>query len=48
MLYFIVLNANPLDDIANTRKIDRVFLRGGEFPRAAMRAKWQAELARTP
>jgi imidazolonepropionase-like amidohydrolase len=40
---FIVLNANPLDNIANTRKIDRVYLRGEAVPRAAMRAKWQAE-----
>jgi imidazolonepropionase-like amidohydrolase len=39
---FIVLNANPLDNIANTRKIDRVYLRGESVPRAAMRAKWQA------
>jgi len=31
---FIVLDANPLEDIANTRKIDRVFLRGDEVPRA--------------
>jgi imidazolonepropionase-like amidohydrolase len=38
---FIVLNANPLDDIANTRKINRVYLRGQDYPRAAMRAKWQ-------
>jgi imidazolonepropionase-like amidohydrolase len=44
---FLVLNGNPLDNIANTRKIDRVYLRGQEFPRAAMRAKWQAEFGRT-
>jgi imidazolonepropionase-like amidohydrolase len=43
---FLVLNGNPLDNIANTRRIDRVYLRGQEFPRAAMRAKWQAETAR--
>jgi adenine deaminase len=40
---FIVLNANPLDNIANTRKINRVYLRGQDIARAAMRAKWQAE-----
>src|SRR5579864_3656803 len=40
---FIVLNANPLDSIANTRKIDKVYLRGQEVDRASMRAKWQAE-----
>jgi imidazolonepropionase-like amidohydrolase len=45
---FIVLNANPLDNIANTRKINRVYLRGQDVPRAAMRAKWQAEFDATP
>ncbi|HEY6256222.1 MAG TPA: amidohydrolase family protein [Xanthobacteraceae bacterium] len=45
---FLVLNGNPLDNIANTRKINRVYLRGQEVPRTAMTAKWQAELARTP
>jgi imidazolonepropionase-like amidohydrolase len=39
---FIVLNANPLDDIANTRKIERVYLRGQEVPRAEHKARWQA------
>jgi imidazolonepropionase-like amidohydrolase len=45
---FLVLNGNPLDNIANTRKISKVYLRGQEFPRAAMTAKWQAEPGRTP
>jgi imidazolonepropionase-like amidohydrolase len=45
---FIVLNGNPLDNIANTRRIDRVYLRGQEVPRAALRAKWQAEMALAP
>ncbi len=40
---FIVLNANPLDNIANTRRIDKVYLRGQEVDRAALRAKWQAK-----
>jgi imidazolonepropionase-like amidohydrolase len=40
---FIVLDANPLENIANTRRIGRVFLRGEEVPRAAMAAKWQRE-----
>jgi len=40
---FIVLDANPLDSISNTRKINKVFLRGQEVPRAAMKAKWQAQ-----
>jgi len=37
---FIVLNANPLDDITNTREIDRVWLRGREVNRARLRAMW--------
>jgi imidazolonepropionase-like amidohydrolase len=37
---FIVLDANPLDAIANTRKISAVYLRGAELNRAALRAKW--------
>ena len=40
---FIVLDANPLDNIANTRRINRVFLRGQEIPRAALSAKWNAK-----
>ena len=36
---FIVLDANPLDDIANTRRIARVYLRGTEVDRAAVRAR---------
>jgi len=44
---FVVLDANPLDDITNTRRIAKVYLRGQELPRAAMAAKWQAELGRT-
>jgi imidazolonepropionase-like amidohydrolase len=39
---FIVLDANPLDNIANSRKINKVFLRGEEVDRAALRARWQA------
>ena len=37
---FVVLDANPLDDITNTRRISKVFLRGHEVDRAALRAKW--------
>ena len=36
---FVVLDANPLDDITNTRRISRVFLRGHEVDRAGLRAK---------
>lgn len=37
---FNILNANPLEAITNTRKIDRVFLRGTEVDRKGLRAKW--------
>jgi imidazolonepropionase-like amidohydrolase len=40
---FIVLDANPLENIANTRKIAKVYLRGQEVDRAGLRAKWQAQ-----
>jgi imidazolonepropionase-like amidohydrolase len=36
---FLVLEANPLDNIANTRRISRVFLRGREVDRAALRTQ---------
>jgi len=35
-----VLDANPLDDINNTRRISQVYLRGAEVGRAALRAKF--------
>jgi imidazolonepropionase-like amidohydrolase len=44
---FVVLDANPLDDIANTRRIDKVFLRGQEVNREALRARWQLEWSAT-
>jgi imidazolonepropionase-like amidohydrolase len=37
---FIVLDANPLDNIGNTRTISRIYLRGIEIDRAGMRARW--------
>jgi imidazolonepropionase-like amidohydrolase len=37
---FVILEANPLDDIRNTRTIARVYLRGREVDREAMRARW--------
>ena len=37
---FIVLNANPLDDITNTRRIVAVYLRGAAVNRTALRARW--------
>ena len=38
----IVLEANPLDDIANTRRIRDVYLRGERLDRAAFGAAWAA------
>jgi imidazolonepropionase-like amidohydrolase len=38
---FIVLDANPLTNITNSRRINRVYLRGKEVDRAGMRARWQ-------
>jgi imidazolonepropionase-like amidohydrolase len=42
---FVVLDANPLDDITNTRRISRVFLRGHEVDRARMRARWAGKIS---
>lgn len=44
---FIVLDANPLDDITNTRRIDRVYLKGRELDRAALRAAWTSGVEST-
>lgn len=38
---FIVLDANPLDDILNSRRIDSVYLDGAKFDREGVRAHWQ-------
>jgi imidazolonepropionase-like amidohydrolase len=38
---FVVLNANPLDDISNTRQIDSVYLRGKKLDRQALLDKWK-------
>ena len=40
---FVVLDANPLDDIRNTRRIASVYLRGRAVDRAALLAKWKAQ-----
>jgi imidazolonepropionase-like amidohydrolase len=40
---FIVLNGNPLEDITNTRRIDRVYLRGQAIDRAALKKSWTAQ-----
>ena len=39
---FIVLDANPLESIGNTRRINEVYLRGAKVDRVALRTKWQA------
>jgi imidazolonepropionase-like amidohydrolase len=39
---FLVLDANPLDNIANTRRISAVYLRGAPVDRTALRARWMA------
>ena len=38
---FIVLNANPLDNIRNTREIDSVYLSGVRIDREALQAKFK-------
>ena len=43
---FIVLDANPLDDITNTRRIASVYLRGAQVDRAALRARWTGGASR--
>jgi len=40
---FIVLDANPLDDIRNTRKISAVYLSGTKLDRDALVAKWRKQ-----
>ena len=37
---FVILDANPLEDIRNTRTIFRVYLRGREVDRVGLRARW--------
>jgi len=40
---FIVLNANPLENIRNTRTISDVYLDGVKFDREALRRKWREQ-----
>ena len=42
---FLVLDANPLDNITNTRRISAVYLRGSAVDRAGLRAKWMRPAA---
>jgi imidazolonepropionase-like amidohydrolase len=44
---FLVLDANPLEDITNTRKISNVYLRGTAIDRAAIRARMIGPATRT-
>ena len=37
---FVILDANPLEDIRNTRTISRVYLRGQEVDREGLRGHW--------
>jgi imidazolonepropionase-like amidohydrolase len=39
---FLVLDANPLDDIRNTRAIADVYVRGARVDRAALRSRWSS------
>jgi imidazolonepropionase-like amidohydrolase len=43
---FIVLNANPLDDITNTRRISSVYLKGKALDRQAMRGRFMTARAK--
>jgi imidazolonepropionase-like amidohydrolase len=43
---FVVLDANPLDDITNTRKISQVYLRGAMIDRARLRASFMTPAAK--
>jgi imidazolonepropionase-like amidohydrolase len=38
---FVVLNANPLDNIRNTRQIDNVYMRGDKLDRPALAKQFQ-------
>jgi imidazolonepropionase-like amidohydrolase len=44
---FIVLDADPLADINNTRRINAVYLKGQAVDRAALRAQWQGQRSTT-
>jgi imidazolonepropionase-like amidohydrolase len=44
---FIVLDANPLENIANTRRINQVYLRGQQVDRAALRKRWQSQFSQS-
>ena len=39
---FIVLDANPLENISNTQRISAIYLRGKRLDRASLRTEWTA------
>ena len=41
---FVVLDANPLENIANSRRIRSVYLRGQAIDRERLKAKWRAQM----
>jgi imidazolonepropionase-like amidohydrolase len=43
---FVVLDANPVEDIHNTRRIESVYLDGAKFDRDALLARWKKASAR--
>ncbi len=40
---FLILKANPLEDITNTRQIDEVYLRGVPIDRESLKTKWNEQ-----
>ncbi len=44
---FVVLDANPVEDINNTRRISRVYLRGQEVDREGLKTKFMDGVKRT-
>ena len=40
---FVVLDANPLEDITNTRRINAVYIRGAAVDRAALRTRFSGQ-----
>jgi imidazolonepropionase-like amidohydrolase len=45
---FLVFDANPLESISNTRRINRVYLRGAEIPRNALATQWRSGITASP
>jgi imidazolonepropionase-like amidohydrolase len=42
---FVVLNANPLENIRHTREINSVFLHGAKIDRESLLAAWKRKAA---